>query len=401
MQKSIKIKDGIFWTGVYDRDIRTFDIVMHTEYGTTYNSYIVKGTEKTALIEITKEHFFDEFLERVGDVTDPKKIDCVIVNHTEPDHTGSLYKLLELNPNVEIIGSKTAIKFIRDITNSDINATIVNDGDTLDLGGKTLRFVMAPFLHWPDSMFTYCPEDRTLFTCDFLGCHYCPAEGEGIFNDEIKRDFTDAYKYYFDVIMSPFKSFVLQAAEKIKDLPIDAVCVGHGPILRAEIQKYIDLYKQWATVVKPEKPSVVIAYVTNYGYTGKLASAISEGIKSAGVDVHSFNIIESDTDEILQKISAADGILIGSPTLVGDTLPPVANLLAHLNPTVHKGKIAGAFGSYGWSGEAVPNITDRFRQLRLKMPLEPLRVVFNPTDDDLKKAVEFGKSFADEVQKHE
>lgn len=397
MNKAVKITDRIFWTGVYDRDIRVFDIVMHTEYGTTYNSYVIKGNEKTALIEVSKERFFDEFIERLSDVADPREIDYIILNHTEPDHTGSLAKLLELNPDVEIVGSAASVKFIKDIVNRDIKSRIVKDGDMLDLGGKTLQFMIAPFLHWPDTMLTYCAEDRVLFACDFLGCHYCPGSGEGIFNDEIKIDFMEAYKYYFDVIMSPFKSYVLQADDKIKDLPLDAVCVGHGPVLRTDIQKYIGLYRQWAEVTKPENPSVMIAYVSNYGYTAKLAGAIAEGIKAAGAEAYIYNIIESNLSEILEKISAASGILIGSPTLVGDTLPPVWELLSQLNPTIHKGKIAGAFGSYGWSGEAVPNIMDRFKQLRLKTPLEPLRVVFNPTEDDLTKAVEFGKRFAEEA----
>ncbi|MDR2904026.1 MAG: FprA family A-type flavoprotein [Clostridiales bacterium] len=394
-RKAVEIKENIYWTGVLDYDITVFDIIMTTEHGTTYNSYIVKGNQKTALIEIAKESFFDEFIERVASVCDVASIDYIITNHTEPDHSGSLAKLLELNDKAIVVGSQTAMKFLKEIANREFPAQIVQDGDTLDLGGKTLQFISAPFLHWPDSMYTYLKEDKTLFSCDSFGCHYA---SDKLFNDAIEGDFIPAYQYYFDAIMGPFKSFVLQALDKIKTFDIDVICPGHGPILRTDLSKYTALYRQWATVVPPAKPSVAIPFVSAYGYTKMLAEKIAEGVRSAGdIDVFSFDLVTDDKAAAAEKIAVANGLLIGSPTLLGDTLPPIWSLLSELNPIIHKGKLAGAFGSYGWSGEAVGNIEARLKQLRFKMPLPGLKIVFKPNDADLARAFDFGVAFAQAV----
>ena len=396
MKKAIPITKDIFWTGVLDFDLEIFDIIMRTEHGTTYNSYIVKGTEKTALIEIAKESFFDEFIERVRDVCDPSQIDVIITNHTEPDHTGALARLLEFCPKAEVYGSMAAMRFVKEITNRDIPAHVVKDGDVLDLGGKTLRFIMAPFLHWPDSMYTYAEEDKVLFTCDSFGCHYA---SEQIFNDEQNGDFLGAYKYYFDHILGPFKNHVLAALDKIKDLDIRTVCTGHGPVLRTELDKYFGLYRTWATVDKPAVPRVAILYVSAYGYTAKLAAHIAEGVKAAGAVPTLYDLVTGDKDDAFAAMDAAEGVALGSPTLVGDALPPIWEALSKLNAIIHKGKVAGAFGAYGWSGEAVPNIEARLKQLKFNMPAEGLRVQFNPSDADLEKAIAFGKAIGKAVMK--
>ncbi len=397
MNKALAIKDGIYWAGALDYDIRTFDIIMRTEYGTSYNSYVIKGQNKTAIVEIVKETFFDEYLERLNDVCDTSKIDYIIADHAEPDHSGALVYLLKKSPNAKVVGTQATIKFLKEITNMEFAAHPVKDGDTLDLGGKTFKFMTVPFLHWPDTMYTYCPEENVIFTCDSFGCHYC---SDKVFNDAIEGDFLDAYKYYFDCIMGPFKSYVLDALDKIKDLEIDVVCPGHGPVLRKDIKKYLDLYLKWSTPVIPKKPSVFIPYVTSYGYTKRLAERIAEGVQNAAdIDVAVINIGEEEFDAVMEKAAAADGILIGSPTLVGDTLPPIWKLLSELNPVIHRGKLAGAFGSYGWSGEAVGNIEDRFKQLKFKMPLPGLKILFNPSEAQLQTAFDFGKDFGLEVDK--
>jgi len=399
MKEAVEIGRGVFWVGTLDPDLRVFDVIVPTEFGTSYNAYILKGSGKTALVEVAKEEFFDEFMERLGPVASPQQIDYVIVDHTEPDHTGSLARLYDLNPEIEVVGTASAIRYILKITDRPLKTRVVKDGDTLDLGGKTLKFIMAPLLHWPDTMFTYCPEDKILYTCDVFGCHYCPAP-ERLFSDEQKPEsYMEAYKYYFDSIMSPFKPFVLAALAKIEGLSIDMICTGHGPVIRSEVDKYLKLYHRWATVEKPEKPYVVIAYCSAYGYTRKLAGEVAKGVADGGAGVFSFDMADHIIDEIVDKTALASGILIGSPTFVGDALPPVWELLSRLNPFVHKGKIAGAFGAYGWSGEAVPNIEQRFAQLRLKVPVEGLRVNFCPNVDELKQAYEFGKKFGAEAVK--
>ncbi len=395
MYKSLEVKQDIYWVGALDFDIRVFDIIMYTKYGTTYNSFIVKGSEKTALFEVAKETFFDEFIERVHSVQNPAEIDYIVLDHTEPDHTGSLGKLLELCPKAKVVGSGTAIKFIKEVVNFEFESIVVKDGDTLDLGGLTLNFMMVPFLHWPDSMYTYIPERKTIFTCDSFGCHYAHEE---VFNDKIQMegDFNEAYKYYFDCIMGPFKSNVLSAIEKIKDLDIETICNGHGPVIRQDPQKYIQMYKEWSTVVPPERTSVVMVYATSYGYTKKMAYEIANGIKSAGdIDVHIYDLVVDGKDEAISKINDAKGILIGSPTIVGDTLPPIWAVLSEINPIIHKGKFAGAFGSYGWSGEAVGNIEQRLNQLKMKQPAGTLKVNFNPSEEQLKQCFDYGKKFGE------
>lgn len=395
MTKAKEVKTGIYWVGALDYDIRVFDVVMYTDYGTTYNAYFVKGSEKTALFETVKDRFFDEFLERLNEVGSVEDIDYLVVNHTEPDHVGSVAKLLALNPNITVVGTGTAIKFLKDITNGSFKSIIAKAGTTLELGDKTVQFIMAPFLHWPDTMYSYIEEDATLITCDSFGCHYCD---EKVFNDDIEGDFIDSYKYYFDMIMGPFKPHVLQALHKIKDLDLDIICPGHGPVLRKDLDRYLGLYKTWATEKKRDKPSVVIAYVSAYGYTKKLAGRIAEGINViGGIDVILFDLVENDKAEVMNEISLAKGLLLGSPTIVSDALPPIWDILASLNAVVHKGTLAGAFGSYGWSGEAVPNIEGRLKQLRLKMPVEGLKVRFNPSEEELQDAFEYGEKFGEAI----
>jgi flavorubredoxin len=389
MFKPLSVTNDVYWVGALDKDLRVFDIVMTTEYGTSYNSYIVKGSEKTAVIETAKDKFFDEFIERVKDVCDPTKLDYLIVNHTEPDHSGSVEKFLELNPDITVVGSVSAIKFLGEITNKKFNSLVVKEGDSLDLGGKTLSFVSAPFLHWPDSMYTYLVEEKTLFTCDSFGCHYAD---DRVFNDEIDSDFTDAYKYYFDCIMGPFKEHVLKALDKVEKMDISIVCPGHGPVLRKDLQKYFDLYRAWSQPVKGE--GVVVAYASAYGYTKAIANAISEGINTSGVKAELVNLEDVTTADVLAKVGKAKGLVLGSPTIVNDMVPPVAAVLSGLNPTINKGLVAGAFGSYGWSGEAANNIQARFEQLKFKTPVPALRIMFKPSEEQYAQAVQFGKDFA-------
>lgn len=392
MKGHLKVKEDIFWVGALDFDIRTFDVVMYTEYGTTYNSYVVKGSEKTVLIEAAKGKFFEEHLERLNDITTPEKIDYLVVNHTEPDHTGSIEKLLDINPNMTIIGSAFAIKFLKEITNKDFKSKIVKDGEEISLGNKTLTFLSVPFLHWPDSMYTYIKEDKTLFTCDSFGCHYCD---EKVFNDLIEGDFLDAYKYYFDCIMGPFKDYIKNALYKIKDLEIETICPGHGPVLRTDIEKYVKYYEEWCKNDKIDE--IVVGYVSSYGYTKVLAEEVSRGVEASGIKAKLYDLETADKEEVLSNIGVAKGLLIGTPTIADDTLPPIWNILVSLNANVHKGLKAGVFGSYGWNGAGITNVEGRFKQLKFKMPVESLKIILNPSLEQKEQAYNFGKEFANNI----
>ena len=356
-------KENIWYVGVQDPDLRVFDIIMRSDFGTSYNSYIVKGTQKTVLFETSKEPFWDEFLANIREVCDPAALDYIVVNHTEPDHSGNLRRLLELAPNATVLGSGTAIAFLGEIVNGPFASRAVTEKDEIDLGGMTLRFLSVPMLHWPDSMFTYIPEAKALFTCDSFGCHYADPR---VFNDLIEGDFTPAYQYYFTHIMGPFKTpFMANALDKIEGLDIEFVGNGHGPVLRKDAHKYFEMYREWCKTPARSVKKVAIAYVSAYGYTRMLAQSMREGLEAGGVEVELFVLVTDDVEAAKAAVADSDGFLLGSPTLVGDALPPVYEMLIGLNPIIHKGKFAGAIGSYGWSGEAVPNLMVRMQQLKL------------------------------------
>ncbi|GKU26891.1 FAD-dependent oxidoreductase [Clostridium folliculivorans] len=401
--RSLEVKDDIHWVGALDPDLRIFDIIMYTPNGTTYNSYVVKGSEKVAIFETVKVQFFDQYIARLKSLNvDINNIDYIVVDHTEPDHAGSVAKLLELSPNAKIVGSAPAIKFMRKIANTDFKAIVVNDKDTISLGNKTLTFISAPFLHWPDSIYTYIKEDKVLITCDSFGSHFC---FEGVFDDLIPAEDHDRYmeslRYYYDCIMGPFKPFVLKAIEKIKDLDIDTICTGHGPVLRTTAWDIVNLYKEWSTPASPRedgKKKVTISYVSAYGYTEQLAHKIAEGITSTGAyEIKIYNVIHHDMKDIVADISDSDGILFGSPTIVSELLEPIRDVLSKLNPVIHGGKVAAAFGSYGWSGEAVPRIETRLEELKMNIYGPGLKINFKPSEEDLQKAFEFGVGFGETV----
>lgn len=392
----LQIKDDIYWVGALDPNLRVFDIIMYTPYGTTYNSYVVKGNKKTAIFESVKAQFFDQYIERLTTLgIDVTNIDYIVVSHTEPDHSGSIDRLLELSPNAKIVASPVALRYLKEIVNKDFQSIPVKEGDTLSLGDKTLKFLSVPFLHWPDTIYTYIEEEKTLITCDSFGSHYSCKE---MFDDLIpnEEEYMEALKYYYDCIMGPFKPYVLKAIDKIKNFKIDLICPGHGPILRSTPWKVIDLYKAWSTPEpKNEKKKATICYVSAYGYTEQLANEIAKGINSSNnFEIKLYNVINHKIDEIIADLSTSDAILFGSPTIVNELLEPIRDILSKLNPIVHGGKIAGAFGSYGWSGEAVPRIETRLNELKMKVPVPGLKVHFKPSNEDLRKAQEFGETIA-------
>lgn len=406
MMKALEVKKDLYWVGSLDPELRIFDVIMYTPYGTTYNSYVIKGSEKTAIFETVKEKTFEQYLERLKSLNvNFDEISYIIVQHTEPDHAGSVAKLLDYAKNAKIVGSAPAIRFLKQIANRPFESITVKQNDTLSLGDKTLRFIEAPFLHWPDSIYTYVEEYNVLLTCDSFGSHYC---FDKMFNDLIPKDKENEYmgslKYYYDCIMGPFKPYILKALDKIKDLKIDTICTGHGPILRGNVQMYFDLYRKWSTETAPEdgKTRVVIPYVTAYGFTEEIANKIAEGIKSKINDaiIDLYNVIYHKQEEILDKIYWADAVLFGSPTINGDALKPILDILTVMNPLVHRGKVAAAFGSFGWSGEAVPNIEARLKALRLKLVTPGLKINFKPSEADLLKAYNFGEIVAEKIKEN-
>lgn len=392
--KILKITDDVSWIGICDHDIVTFDIVMETRYGTTYNSYFINAAKK-AIIDTAKVTFKEEYLDKVKQVVDPAEIDYIIVTHTEPDHSGSLKYLLEMAPKAVVYGSRQAITYLQDMMNVPFEYQFVKDGDILDLGGKTIKFISAPNLHWPDSIYAWVQEEGLLFTCDSFGAHYC---NELMF-DDLAGDYSDAFKYYFDVILKPFSGFMLKAIDKIRDLPIKAICPGHGPILRSTWKQKLELSGKYAEKYMSgsmcEDNAVLIAFVSAYGYTRQMAQAIAEGIRQEG----SFRVNVADIEHMLpgdleELIVCSKYMLIGSPTINQNTLLPVYRLFSLINPVRDRGKKAAVFGSYGWSGEAVKIIESNLQNLKLSIITEGITCKFLPDAEKYTQLVEYGRNFA-------
>ena len=393
--KIIDVTDDVKWIGILDYDIRTFDIVMSTDFGTTYNSYFINAGKK-AIIEVAKEKFSEPYLQKLRSVTDPREIEYIVLNHTEPDHSGSLRLLLDLAPSATVVGSGNAIRYLEDIVNIPFKSRVVKDGDTLDLGNKTLRFFSAPNLHWPDSMLTLLVEDKVLFTCDVFGAHYCSSEMFSNFDEQ----YTKSFKYYFDVIMRPFSRFILKAIEKVKPLELEYICPGHGPIHKNNLRKAIELSEKFAeeymkVVSEKNQMNILIAYVSAYGYTKEAAHIIAEGIQETeGITVDITDIENIALEELESKLIKSDGLIIGSPTINQNTLLPVYRLFALINPIRDKGKLGGAFGSYGWSGESPNLILENLRLLKLKIFEETAAFKFSPDNNKKEYLREFGRNFS-------
>lgn len=390
-----KITDDIWWVGAYNPDLRVFDVIMRTEWGTSYNSYIVKGTEKTAVIDAVKEKYSDEQLRRISAVCDPADIDYIICNHTEPDHSGDLIRLLETAPNATVICSKPASVFLRNILNTDFSCRVVSDGDTLELGGKTLKFISAPFLHWPDSMFTYAVEDAVLFSGDVFGFHF---SAENVFDDltTLSGEMIESQKYYFDVIMGPFKNYVLDAVKKVRGLHIDVIGPSHGPVLRGDPKGAIDRYEQWASDIleKNDPKKVYIGYVSCYGYTKSLAQAILRVVTEAGYDAEIEDVSTVSADSCAEKIHKSDAFAIGSPTINRDALKPVWDVLASVSTYIVKGKPAAVFGSFGWSGESIKFLGERLRDVGADV-VGSCSAKLKPDEKEIAEAEKLGKALCD------
>jgi flavorubredoxin len=391
----LDINQDVKWIGILDYDIVTFDVVMSTEFGTTYNSYFINADKKT-IIETSKVKFWDTYLAKIKQVTDPAEIEYIVLNHTEPDHSGNLANLLELAPKAKVVASRIAINYLKDFLGKPFEHIIVKDGDTLDLGNKTLRFISAPNLHWPDTMYTYMEEDKYLFTCDSFGCHYCHHK----MYDHQVGDFDEAFKYYFDVILKPFSKFMLKAIEKIRPLEINGILTGHGPLVLTQWKKWVDRSQELAreALQQPEKKHVFIPFVSAYYNTGQLAEKIAEGIKSAGdFEVETADIENMSLGDLDERVAKSKGIIVGCPTINQNILLPIYRMFAVISPIRDKGKIAGSFGSYGWSGEAVKLINSNLENLKLDVQGEGVFIKFTPHETEFEQCFQYGKEIGEKL----
>jgi len=390
MSEVVDIASGIHWVGAKHPELEVFDDLFPTHNGTTYNSYLVRGSVKTALIDTVKAPFTAEFLAKLEKLLPLEQIDVVVINHTEPDHSGALAALLQRNPHLTVYITKAGENFLKQLINAPVKTHVVADGEELDLGGRTLRFVLAPYLHWPDTMFTYLVEDQILFPCDAFGAHYCATK---LFDDEI-ADFSADFHLYFDCIMRPFKDKIRDALAKIKDLPLRMVCPSHGPILRSTFSHAINAYRLWsAPPPQGDKPRALMAVLSSHGNTRTMASVIRRELEEQGVEVTEMALCGMRDDDYRNALEQADVLLIGTPTIQRDAPPHVWHALSLISSVTPKSKLAAVFGSFGWSGEAVKMVEQRLDGLKYKLAAESISFRFTPTPENL----ELCRQFADHV----
>ncbi len=301
---------------------------------------------------------------------------------------------------VTIYTSQAGSIYIKAITNrQDLNIHVVKDGETLDLGGKTLRFLSAPFLHWPDSIFTYLPEDKVVFTCDFLGAHYAEPYLFD-YNVTYLEKYSKAFRGYYDAIFGPFKKYVRAGLEKLDQLDFDMVLPSHGPVLTTDtlLETAIARYRTWSASVQREKKLVPVFYTSAYGNTKQLAVEVMQGVRSRqDVEVRLCDIIDYPMAEMRALLNECDAFAIGTPTINRDAVPPVWELLAGMDAINSAKRPCVVFGSYGWSGEGCPNVAARLQSLKCSLLEEPLRVTFVPTQEDLEKARALGVRLGEEI----
>lgn len=386
----MRITKHVSFVGSQNPALRVFDIIMATNYGTSYNSYLIHG-EEYAIIETVHENYVKDFIDKIEREVLVKDIKYVILNHTEPDHTGSLRYLLDMNPNLLVIGSSAAIKNAVNITNREFLSRVVKTGDTLDLGdGVLLEFISAPNLHWPDSMFTYFKKEKVLFSCDFFGCHFCEPmvlDKHLIYNDA----YLGELRSYYDSIFSPFKKFVLAGIGKVKDLEITTICSCHGPVLQEKVEEVMNLYAKWSK--EEERTGIAIFYVSAYGYTKKMAETFADEFRAAEEEVQLYHMLDHSEAEMAHAMNTAKAVLFGSPTINKDALKPVWDLISATEVINLRNKPALVFGSYGWSGEAVPLLCDRLAGIKYNVYKDGVKCVFNPTEEDLENVRAAARDF--------
>lgn len=407
---TVRINDNLFWVGkVDDRKVPFHRLIL--EKGTTYNSYLLT-TGKPTVIDTVDIAFGKEYVDNLSKAIDLEKIEYIVINHVEPDHAGALPALAAKAKNARIVTTGLGSELLREMFKLHHREFIViKDGDTLDIGGKTLKFFETPYLHTEETMITYAVEDKTLFPCDIFSTHIATGE---LFNDLAKSPYIEDFKVYYKLIMGPHRPYVRQMLEKLKTLDIKMIAPSHGYILRENASKFIELYDEMSTIGNNGKQKkVTIAFSTMTGNTAKVAQRLAKGLEEAGVETSVFNLKNAELDQVLARVMESDGVLLGSSTKYADMVGKVEELLQHLEGIDAKGKFAAAFGSYGWSGEAIMHIEDYLDKAGFTLinqryligntgvdaALFPLRVKF-VNEEGLNTAEEAGRVFGEQVLTH-
>jgi flavorubredoxin len=388
----LKILPDIYSVGVVDWNVRVFHgHTYSTNRGSTYNAYLIVD-DKVALVDTVYGPFAGELIENIREIIPVEKIDYVIANHVETDHSGALPAIMKLYPKAKVLGTEKCKEGLYKHYYGSWDFQVVKTGDKLKLGKRTLTFLEAPMIHWPDSMFTYCPEEELLLPNDAFGQHYATSER---FDDEVDQCalMDEAIKYYANILW-PLGAIILKKIEEVQKLniPIKMIAPSHGIVWRRDPMKIIKAYISWAK--NETKPKIVVAYESMWGATEKMARKIAEGIADAGISVKLFDVATSDRTEIIKEMLDAKGFIFGSSTHDNDMLPNIGGFLEFVKGLRPKNRLACIFGSYGWAGGAAKEIEGVLSETGIELAAPSLTVKYVPDENEIKRCYGYGKEFA-------
>ena len=389
----VSLKDGINWVGAIDWNLTNFHGYI-TQRGSSYNAYLIKD-EKTVLIDTVKANLFEEFWTRVKEVVDPSKIDIVVSNHVEMDHSGALPQVMEQIPNAKIVTSPNGEKGLNRHFKKDYKYQVVKTGDSIKIGKRTLHFVNTPMIHWPDNMVTYCPEEKILFSNDAFGQHIASTER---YDDQLPWGILreEAAKYWANIVM-PYADQVQGALGALGGLDIKLIAPSHGIMWRNHIPNILGEYKNWATSTTDLKKAVIV-YDTMWGSTEKMAFALRDGLVEMGAIVSVRSLKHRHISDIMTDVLDSKMIILGCPTLNNGMLPSMGAFLTYLKGLKPKNRIGYAFGSYGWGGQAVGEMEVVLKGLSWSMPLEGTKLKFIPEDKELVDMKAIGRKLGEHLK---
>ncbi len=369
----------IYWVGGIDWSLRSFHGYL-TQRGSTYNAYLIID-EKVVLVDTVKHYLFDEMLSRIKELVDPQRIDYIISNHTEMDHSGALPKMLKIAKNAVVVASPNGEKGLRKHFPANWNIKVVKAGDTINIGKRTLQFILAPMVHWPDSMATYIPQEKILFSNDAFGQHIASFSR---FDDEMDAGIIkeEAAKYYANIVL-PFGEQVKKLLSAVGELDIEMIAPSHGIIWRKNVSEIVSLYEGWADNVTQQR--AVIVYDTMWGSTEKIAYAIADVFSQEGVPYSLRKLQIAHISDIMTEVLSAKYMCVGSPTLNNDILPSVASFLTYLKGLSPRNRVGVAFGSYGWGGQSVAKIEQMLEETGFNVPVKNLRIQYVPQDKEVEE----------------
>ncbi|MFQ5710371.1 MAG: FprA family A-type flavoprotein [Candidatus Geothermarchaeales archaeon] len=385
-----EISEGVYWVGVRDWNRRLFDALIPLPKGTTYNAYLVVGESRKALVDTVNPGFEEELEEKIRRIVDPSDVDYVVMNHAEPDHAGAIPRLMSMNSKAMLVtngrGAKMAQAFYK-VPEERIE--VISDQETIDLGGKRLRFIEAPMLHWPETMFTYLQENKVLFPCDLFGSHVAG----GLYDGDVEDLIVHAQRYFGEIMM-PFRAMAERALEKIKGLEIDMIAPSHGPIHR-DTRRILEAYGRWAGGETRRKATIV--YVSMWNSTEKMIHPVAETLASEGIEIALYNLTSADIGDVARDLVDSRAVVLGAPTVLGGMHPLAlyaTYLVRALRPPTRFGVVVS---SYGWGGGAIRHIQEILGPSKIEV-VGAMEVNGPPSENDVEQLIELGKTLARKIK---